>query len=94
MGKYRIVRARPKGTGNHLNSQFNVYEHRIKNGKPVWTPIGWKTIYDVSAWLNAGDQVLTGKVEGTTMHHGDAVELELRIAHNGTNYKLGDMPDC
>lgn len=94
MGKYRIVGARPKDASKDLNAQFKVYEHQIKDGKPVWVPIGWKSIYDVSAWLEAGNQVHTGKVEGTTMHHGDAVELELRIAHNGTNYKLGDMPDA
>ncbi len=58
---------------------------------------GWKTIHDVSAYLKAGNEVLTGKVTQTgdkgTMTDGAAVELELRIAKNDTKFKISDMPD-
>ena len=93
MGKYRITAARPKNAANHLNSEFKVYEWKTKNDKLSWWPIGWKTIYDISALVKAGDEVRTGKVEGTSMKDGDADELELRIAHNGTKFKISEMPD-
>lgn len=79
MSRYRIVAARPKDATHHLNSEFKIYE--------------WKASYDVSALLKAGNEVRTGSVEGTLMRHGDAVELALRIAHNGTKYKISGMPD-
>ena len=91
MAKYRIVAARPKGATNHLNSQFKLYLHDAKDR--AWNSIGWKSIADVSDLLQAGHEVLTGKIVDGSMNSGEAVELELRIAKNGTKYKLSDMPD-
>lgn len=93
MGKYRIVAARPKGLDSHLNSEFKVYEYRKVEEKWVWHPIGWKSIHDVAALMKAGNEVRTGKVASKEMQDGDAVELELRIAHNGKRFKITDMPD-
>ena len=93
MTKYRITAATPKGAAHHLNSQFKVYEYKKVEEGWSWRLIGWKSIYDIANLLNAGHEVLTGKVEGGKMATGDAVEIELRIAHNGTNYKISGMPD-
>lgn len=93
MGKYRIVAAKPKGGVNHVKSQFKLYELKQVDKKWVWSPIGWKSLNDVSALMQAGNEVLTGKIVDNTMDDGDAVELELRIVHNGTKYKISGMPD-
>lgn len=91
MARYRIVAARPKGAADHLNSQFKLWEFDAKQNQ--WTLSGWKTIYEVGALLQAGHEVRTGRVAGGKMESGEAVELELRIAKNGTVYKISDMPD-
>ena len=93
MGKYRIVAAKPKGLVNHVKSQFKLYEYKLVDGKWVWSPIGWKSLNDVANLMQAGNEVLTGKVVNNRMDDGDAVELELRIVHNGTKYKITGMPD-
>lgn len=93
MGEYRIVAARPKNATHHLNSEFKIYVWKTVQGELKWWLLGWRTTYDVSALLKAGNEVRTGSVEVTLMRHGDAVELELRIAHNGTKYKISGMPD-
>ena len=90
MAQYRIVAAAPKNASNHINSKFNLYKLSVKT---EWDPIGWKSIAEVSDIMRAGHEVLTGKIVGDKMHDGAAVELELRIAKNGTNYKISDMPD-
>lgn len=51
-------------------------------------------MHDVSALIKGGNEVRTGKIEGDKMQNGAAVELELRIAKNETNYKVSDMPDA
>ncbi len=42
----------------------------------------------------AGHEVRTGKIIDNSMNTGAAVEVELRIAKNVTNYKISDMPDA
>lgn len=98
MEKYRITAARPKGEQNHLKSEFKVFQQRQKPDKTFyWKDIGWKTIYAVSDLLEAGHEVRTGKIVGsgdnTTMKHGAAIEVEMRIAHNDTDFKISEMPD-
>lgn len=98
MEKYRITAVRPKGELNHLKSQFTVYHYQQKPDKTwTWQNIGWKTIYEVSDLLKAGHEVRSGKLVTTagktTMQHGDAIELEMRIAHNKTDFKISEMPD-
>lgn len=93
MKKYRIVAARPKGETNHLKSEFKTYEYKEKDGKWAWRPIGWKTIHQISAFMAAGDEVLTGKVVGEKMNDGAAPEMEMRISHNDSKYKFTEMPD-
>ena len=89
MASYRIVGARPKNASNHVNSQFDLWE--LNNNK--WKNIGWKSIDEVSGLMRSGHEVLTGKIVNNTMWSGAAVEVELRIAKNDTNYKISDMPD-
>jgi hypothetical protein len=93
MSKFRIVAAKPKGLVNHVKSQFKLYEYKLVGEKWVWSPIGWKSLNDVAALMQAGNEVRTAKITGDKIDHGDAVELELRIAHNGTKYKISGMPD-
>lgn len=66
---------------------------KLIDGKQVWDSTGWRSLNDVANLMQAGNEVLTGKVAGVKMDHGDAVELELRIVHNGTKYKISAMPD-
>lgn len=98
MGKYRITAARPKDADHHLNTEFKVFELQQKPDKTwKWRFVGWKSIYAVSALLDNGNEVRTGKVttsgDETIMTDGAAVELELRIAKNDTKFKISDMPD-
>lgn len=91
MGKYRIVAARPKEASNHLNSQFKLWE--LDEKAKTWGVMGWKSIGEVNNLMQAGHDVRTGKIIGTKMSSGAAVELELRIAKNNTKYKLSEMPE-
>lgn len=93
MKKYRIVAARPKGEANHLKSEFKTYEWKERDGEWKWRQIGWKSIHQISAFMAAGDEVLTGKVIGTKLTDGAAPELEMRISHNDSKYKISEMPD-
>lgn len=93
MRKFRIVGARPKGTTNHLNSQFHTYELLEIDKKLTWSSIGWKTIFEVSDFLKAGHEVKTAQITDKKIAHGAAVEIEMRIAHNLTDYKISGMPD-
>ena len=91
MAKYRIVSATPKKASNHLHATFKLY--KLDEQRDVWTQTGWRSIHDVSDLIRAGHEVRTGKVAGGKMNSGAAVELELRIAKNDTNYKISEMPD-
>lgn len=94
MEKYRITAARPRNAANHLNSEFKVYHRQQKpDGTWIWQYVGWQKIHAISDLIKAGNEVRTGKAEGTKMLDGAAVELELRIAKNDTKYKISDMPD-
>ena len=91
MAEYCIVAARPKNASNHANSSFKLYE--LDAAADSWKSIGWKSISEVCGLMKAGHELCTGKIAGGNMNSGAAVELELRIAKNGTVYKIGDMPD-
>lgn len=91
MAKYRIVAARPKNASNHLNSQFKMFEW--DGNEKTWKSVGWKSISDVSNLMRGGHEILTGAIVDNKMKDGAAVEIELRIAKNDTNYKISDMPD-
>lgn len=47
----------------------------------------------IAALLEAGHELLTAKRGSAGIHTGAAVELELRISHNETKYKISEMPD-
>jgi hypothetical protein len=89
MAKYRIVAARPKNASSHINSRFKMYQLNEK-----WDEIGWKSIGEVTDLMQAGHEVLTGKVVGNKMESGAPVEVELRITKNDTPFKISDMPDA
>ena len=91
MANYRIVAARPKNKSNHINSSFKTYKYDEQ--KESWSPDGWKSISQIGDLMRAGHEVCTGKVVGGSMKTGAAVELELRIAKNGSDYKISEMPD-
>jgi len=95
MEQYRIVAAKPKGATNHCNSSFKIFKWEIDPDDNVkkWMSKGWQTINQVSVLLQAGHEVRTGHVSAGKMNSGDAVELELRIVHNGTKFKISQMPD-
>ena len=44
--------------------------------------------------MRAGHEVRTGKIIDKRLDSGAAVEIELRITKNDTNYKISDMPDA
>ena len=91
MTKYCIVAARPKNASNHLNSQFRMY--RWDTTERLYKSLGWKTIGEVSQLMQAGHEVITGRENDTTITSGAAVEIELRIAKNDTQFKISTMPD-
>jgi hypothetical protein len=91
MARYSIVAARPKNASHHLNSQFKLYKFDEKEGG--WSPDGWRSIAQVSDLMRDGHEMRTGKIVKEELFDGAAVELELRIAKNDTNYKISEMPD-
>ena len=96
MGNYCITAANHQNTNDHRASEFDVWIQNESTGK--WRHLGGRSINDVNDLLANGDTVLSGKL--TTNHRlhtrtittGAAIETELRISHNGTNYKISDMP--
>jgi hypothetical protein len=91
MTEYSIVAARPKNASNHLKSQFKLYELNKKNESDL---VDWKSIGEVNDLMRAGHEVRTGKIIDEILDTGAAVEIELRITKNDTNYKISNMPDA
>lgn len=91
MTQYRLTAAKPKNAASHLKSQFKLFEY--DEAAKTWRPIGWKSVSQVTGLLAAGHDVRTGKVVGDKMQSGAAVEVELRIARNDTEFKISEMPD-
>ena len=93
MSKYCITAAHPKDAAHHINSEFKFWEWRLRGQQWKWVPTGWKRVSEIAALLEAGHEILTGKEGPNGIRNGAAVEAELRISHNDTNYKISEMPD-
>jgi len=91
MAKYCIIAAKPKGATNHCNSEFKMLMWSAE--KSGWQPLGWKEVSFVSDLLRRGHQLLTGNLSERGIKTGAAVEVELRIVENKSDYKISDMPD-
>lgn len=91
MATYCIVAARPKNNSNNLKSQFYLYEKRADTGK--WRSLGWRPVNGVVDLMVVGNTVLTGEVSNGSLSLGEPVEVELRIAKNGSNFKISGMSD-
>ena len=92
MDKYCITAARPKNADHHLNSEFKLWKYEEKPDGWVWVSKGWKRVSVIADLLEAGHEVLTAKKKPTGIRTGAAVEIELRISHNDTGYKISEMP--
>lgn len=88
MAKYYLVSAKPKSASEHLKSNFKLYVFHDKK----WSH-SWKSVGEVVDLLQGGHKVVTGKIENKSMKEGSPIEVELRIANNNMDYKIGDMPD-
>lgn len=93
MNRYCITAARPKNAQHHLRSEFKLWKYEQRPEGPRWVLQGWKRAARIAVLLDAGDEVLTAKQGTNGIKLGDAVEVELRIAHNGEKYRISDMPD-
>ncbi|KXV18739.1 hypothetical protein AD933_02835 [Acetobacter malorum] len=91
MPKYYIVAAKPGGK-TALKNEFKTYRQALKDGKLRWVQ-AWRSTDNIADLIQKGNDVVTGKFIGDKMDEGDAVEVEIRIKHNGVKYKLSDMPD-
>ncbi|NKI72356.1 hypothetical protein GN109_23295 [Collimonas pratensis] len=91
MGNYCITAANHSNKDNHCASQFKVWEYDVP--KNTWMPFReGKSINFVNDLLAAGHTVLSAKLIENKMYTGAAIETELRIKKNDTNYKISDMP--
>lgn len=93
MDKYCITAARPKDAEHHLNSEFWLWKQEKRKEGWKWVSKDWQRVSVIAELLEAGHEVLTAMRRNTGITTGAAVELELRIAHNDTNYKISEMPD-
>ena len=93
MDRYCITAARPKDAEHGLKTEFKLWKYEQQPDGPRWVAKGWKRAARIAALLDAGNEVLTAKRGPTGIKLGDAVEVELRIAHNGGQYRISDMPD-
>lgn len=91
MTKYYIVAAKPGGE-TALKNEFKTCRWAQKDGEWQWLS-AWRSTDYIADLLRKGNEVVTGKFIGGKMDEGDAIEVELRIKHNGVKYKLSDMPD-
>jgi len=92
MAKYCITAANHKNPNNHVASSFLVWVQDLKTTK--WTQLGGRSAKQVVELIELGNTVLTGKIsaDGTKLLPGEAVEVELRIAKNKTDYDVSKMP--
>jgi|GEM_PF-2256843 len=95
MEKYRIVEARSSVEERDLKDEFKTYKRELNptTKKYEWNSKGWLSIHTISDYLRNGDEVRTGKIVDDMMKHGEAVELELRISDNDSDYPLSGMPN-
>lgn len=91
MEKYCITAANHKNKNNHCASQFKVWKYDVS--KNNWTPLGGKSINFVNDLLAGGHAVLSAKInDDNKISLGAAIETELRITRNETQYKVSEMP--
>ena len=94
MAKYCITATKPADADHHLKTQFKLWRYEKQPDDTwKWAPKGWESGGQIAALLEAGHEVLTAKKNSNTISTGAAVELEFRIARNGTKYKISEMPD-
>ncbi|MGX7345454.1 hypothetical protein ACWM9A_06130 [Acetobacter pasteurianus] len=93
MNKYCITAARPMDAEHHVNSEFWLWRYEERPEGMKWISQGWKRVSTIAALLEAGHELLTAKRGSGGIRTGAAVELELRISHNETEYKISEMPD-
>jgi hypothetical protein len=90
MSTYCITAAKPKGAASHLKSEFYTWR---KGDDAKWHRVGWQTTSQIVSLMHAGHLVLTAQEAANAISTGAAVEVELRIAKNQTNYPISHMPD-
>ena len=90
MTTYCITAANHKNPKNHVASSFLVWS--LEEGIDEWNKEGRKSAKYVVGLLEAGHTVLTAHENGTTITTGEPIEVELRIAKNGTKYDVSTMP--
>lgn len=78
---------------NHNNAQFKVWKKKDRiSFIGDWELMGVKTILEVCELLNSGT-VYTAKEDNGKITTGEPVMVELRISKNGSDYKIGKMPN-
>jgi hypothetical protein len=92
MAKYCITAANHNNKTNHVASSFLVWQ--LDEQKNSWSRLGGKSAKEVVGLIEAGHSVVTGKVDAATktLHLGEKVEVEVRIAKNSSQYDIGAMP--
>ncbi|WP_265000882.1 hypothetical protein [Komagataeibacter europaeus] len=97
-GDYCITGAKHRNKDNHCSSSFHLWKLIRKeiNYKiiRVWEDNGLKSSRDILDIMINNDQKLYSAKELTaTIETGEKIEVEFRIAHNGSKYKISDMPE-
>jgi hypothetical protein len=92
MAKYCITAANHSNKDSHCASKFKVYEYSTFT--ETWKNLGGQSISFIGDLLAKGHTVVSGHYNKAknTISTGAPIELELRIAKNGTDYKISDMP--
>jgi len=88
--RYCITAVQHKNTDNHCASKFKTWEYN--SSASSWRLVGWKSLNEISDLLAEGHEVLSARKNPETITLGAKVEVELRIARNGTQFKISSMP--
>jgi hypothetical protein len=89
MAKYCITAVNHINPDNHCASEFKLWKWLVV--QKIWTPLGAKPINFISDLLAGGHTVLSGRENGKTITTGCPIEIELRIAKNGSIFNLSEM---
>ncbi len=91
MEKYCVTAANHSNPDNHIASSFQVFLYLPVDDE--WKRLPPQTLMDIARLISDGNEVVSGKFTGTGVRaDGAPLELELRIAKNGTKYNVSQMP--
>ncbi|MGX7345456.1 hypothetical protein ACWM9A_06140 [Acetobacter pasteurianus] len=97
LGDYCVTGVEHELNTDHCFSLFHLWklEHvTIKNEiYTLWVEKGWVASTELlKIQIGVIDKIYSAKESGDTINTGEKIEVEFRVTHNGSQFKLSTMP--